>query len=330
MKAVWYVMQGSARQVLHVGEQPTPSPAAGEVRVRLHASAVNPADANRRAGRGHRMEFPVVIPNSDGAGVIDAIGSGVSQRRVGERVWLYFGQRGRPFGTAAEYICLDASLTLPLPEHMSFGEGACLGIPAITAYNAVLGDGDVNGQTVLVTGGAGAVGHYAVQIAKWAGAKVIATVSGPLKAERALQAGATAAIDYTKGDAGMAVLDATGGVGVDRIVDVDAGVNMELGLAAAAPNAVWVSYAVGHVPQPALPLARLVRKCITLRCLYIPALTANQRGQAQHGVQRWIGEARDAIHAIDSVYSLPATADAHERVESNMKIGTVIVECKLE
>ena len=267
MKAVWYVRQGEAREVLHVGEQPTPSPGAGEVRVRLHASAVNPADANRRAGRGHPMEFPLVIPNSDGAGVIDALGPGVSDRRIGERVWLYFGQRGRPFGTAAEYICLDASLTLPLPEHMSFGEGACLGIPAMTAFNAVLGDGDVKGRTVLVTGGAGAVGHYAVQIAKWAGAKVIATVSGPSKAERALQAGATAVIDYTKADAAMAVLEATEGRGVDRIVDVDAGFNMELGLAAAAPNAVWVSYAVGRVPQPALPLAQLLRKCITLRGL---------------------------------------------------------------
>lgn len=267
MKAVWYVRQGAAREVLCVGEQPTPSPASGEVRVRLHASAVNPADANRRAGRGHPMEFPLVIPDSDGAGVIDVVGPGVRDRHIGERVWLYFGQRDRPFGTAAEYICLDESLTLPLPEHMSFGEGACLGIPAMTAHNAVLGDGDVKGRTVLVTGGAGAVGLYAVQIAKWAGAKVIATVSGPSKAERALQAGATAVIDYTKADAGMAVLEAAGGLGVERIVDVDAGFNMELGLAVAAPNAGWVSYAVGRVPQPALPLAQLLRKCITLRGL---------------------------------------------------------------
>lgn len=316
--------------MLQFGEQPKPSPSAGEVRVRLYASAVNPADANRRAGRGHPMEFPLVIPNSDGAGVIDAIGRGVSDRRIGERVWLYFGQRGRPFGTAAEYICLDASLTLPVPEHMSFAEGACLGIPAMTAYNAVLGDGDVKGRTVLVTGGAGAVGHYAVQIARWAGAEVVATVSGPSKADLAFQAGATAVVDYTKADAGPAVLEATGGRGADRIVDVDAGFNMELGLAAAAPNAVWVSYAVGRVPQPALPLAQLLRKCITLRGLYIPALTTDKRRHAQHGVQRWIGEARDAIHAIDSVFPLPATADAHERVESKEKLGTVIVECMSE
>ena len=327
MKAVWYERQGPAHEVLIYGEQTTPTPAAGEVRVRLHASAVNPADANRRAGRGYAMEFPLIIPNSDGAGVIDAVGTGVDEARIGERVWLYFGQRGRALGTAGEHICLDAALTLPLPAHVSFAEGACLGIPAMTAHNAVLGDGPVAGLAVLVTGGAGAVGHYAVQIAKWAGARVIATVSSPAKAAHAARAGADVVIDYSRGDTAERVLAASDGRGVDRIVDVDAGGNMAQWLRAAAPGAVCVAYATGRVAEPALPIGQLLRKCLTLRGIYIPGLTPAQRRAAQHGVQRFIGEVATAIHTVDSVHALARTAEAHEKVESKTKLGTVIVDC---
>src|ERR1700761_577484 len=178
MKAVWYERCGPATDVLSYGEQPTPSAGPGEVRVKLEASGVNPADVGRRAGNYRGLEFPLVIPNSDGAGVIDQVGSGVSRLKPGQRVWLFNGQRnGRALGTAAEYIALAEQLVTPLPDQVSFAQGATLGIPAMTAWCSLFADGPLAGKTVLVTGGAGAVGHYAVQLAKWGGTKVIATVS---------------------------------------------------------------------------------------------------------------------------------------------------------
>jgi NADPH:quinone reductase len=330
MKAVWYERQGEARDVLRYGEQPTAVPATGEVRVRLHASAVNPADANRRAGRLHGMEFPLIIPNSDGAGVVDAVGEGVARTRVGQRIWLYFGQRGRPFGTAAEYICLPEELTAPLPDGVSFFEGACLGIPAMTAHLALFDDIPIAGRTVLVTGGAGAVGHYAVQLAKWGGATVITTVSSAAKAMHAARAGADVIINYKEGNVVEQVLAAAQGRGLDRIVDVDAGANMELGLRTSAPNAVWVSYAIGPKPEPTLPLAQVIRKNLTLRGLYLSGLSPEKRHVAQQGVLRWLAEARTPVHAVAGIYALRDTAHAHEVVESKTKVGTVIIDCTAE
>src|SRR5450432_2327376 len=186
MRAVWYERTGPAAEVLTFGEMTTPVAGPGEVRVRLEASGVNPADVGRRSGSYRAMEFPRVIPNSDGAGVVDQVGDGAMHLRVGQRVWLFNGQRnGRSFGTAAEYIALAEHLVTPLPDSLSFTAGATLGIPSMTAWCCLFGDGPIAGQTVLVTGGAGAVGHYAVQLAKWGGARVIATVSSSFKAEQA-------------------------------------------------------------------------------------------------------------------------------------------------
>jgi NADPH2:quinone reductase len=169
MKAVWYERTGAAHDVLTYGDMPTPVAAPGEVRVKLEASGVNPADVGRRAGSYRAMEFSRVIPNSDGAGIIDQVGDGVMRLGVGQRVWLYNGQRnGRAFGTAAEYITLADHLVTPLPAGISFAAGATLGIPCMTAWCCLFGDGPIAGQTVLVTGGAGAVGHYAVQLANGA------------------------------------------------------------------------------------------------------------------------------------------------------------------
>src|ERR1700683_711452 len=177
MKAVWYERVGAATDVLSFGEMPPPLAGPGEVRVRLEASGVNPADVARRSGSYRAMEFPRVIPNSDGAGIVDQVGDGVSRLHVGQRVWLFNGQRnGRALGRAAETMLAEPLVT-PLPDDVSFAAGATLGIPGMTAWCCLFGDGPVTGQTVLVTGGAGAVGHYAVQLAKWGGARVIATVS---------------------------------------------------------------------------------------------------------------------------------------------------------
>src|SRR4030081_280493 len=191
MKAVWYERTGAAPDVLSFGDMPTPMAGPGEVRVRLEASGVNPADVGRRAGSYRPMEFPRVVPNSAGAGIVDQVGDGVTRLSVGQRIWLYNGQRnGRAFGTASEYIALAERLVTPLPDSVSFAAGAPLGVPCMTAWCCLFGDGTIAGQTVLVTGGAGAVGHYAVQLAKWGGARVIATVSSSLKAEQGRPPGA--------------------------------------------------------------------------------------------------------------------------------------------
>ncbi|HXT80789.1 MAG TPA: NADPH:quinone reductase, partial [Acetobacteraceae bacterium] len=231
MRAVWYDRQGPANEVLTTGELPTPEPQLGEVRVRLEASGVNPSDTYRRRG-AVPAEYPRVIPNSDGAGVVDKAGPGVPQSWVGKRVWLYNGQRnGRWMGTAAEYIALNADLVTELPDHVSFAEGATLGIPGMTAHGCVFAAGSVQGCIVLVTGGAGAVGHYAVQLAAWAGATVIATVSSDAKAERARLGGAEHVINYRTEDVAARVRQITGGAGVDHVVDVDLGGNLSAVLA---------------------------------------------------------------------------------------------------
>ena len=329
MKAIWYEKQGRAEEVLQFGDLPAPQPAPGEVRVRLHASAVNPGDANRRAGRMHGgMEFPRIIPNSDGAGVIDRLGDGVDHGMLGSRVWLHFGQRGRPFGTAAEYICLPHELTSPLPEHLDFAQGACLGIPAMTAYWSLFQHGAIKGKRILVTGGAGAVGHYAVQLAKWGGAYVIATTSSERKAAHATSGGADVVIDYAAADAALQILDATQGQGVDHIVDVNAVDNAGLCLQVASNHAQWVSYASGA--DQALPLVALIRKNLRLQGLYLPGLPYEVRWIIQEGLSRWMKDVPDAIHAVDSLFDLRDTAQAHLAVEAGTKLGTVVVRCDTE
>src|ERR1700735_5667642 len=216
---------------------PTRVAGPGEVRVRLEASGVNPADVGRRSGSYAAMEFPRVIPNSDGAGFVDQLGDGVTRLQIGQRVWLFNGQRnGRAFGTAAEYITLAEHLVTPLPDNLSFAAGATLGIPGMTAWCCLYCDGPITGQTVLVTGGAGAVGHYAVQLAKWGGARVIATVSTQAKAEQARIAGADLVIDYRTEDVVAKTMAFTGRRGVDRVIDVDFGGNLGTTLKLMAVN----------------------------------------------------------------------------------------------
>src|ERR1700754_2819550 len=227
MKAVWYERCGAAPTVLSVGEMPTPEAGPGEVRVRLEASGVNPAGVGRRAGNYRGLEFPLVIPNSDGAGVIDQIGAGVTRLKPGQRVWLFNGQRnGRALGTAAEYIALAEQLVTPLPDQVSFAEGATLGIPAMTAWCSLFADGPIKDKTVLVAGGAGAVGHDAVQFAKWGAARVIATVSSDSKADEARRGGADHVVNYKNDDVVARVMDITGKRGADHVSEVDFGGNV--------------------------------------------------------------------------------------------------------
>lgn len=326
MKAVWYDRLGPAHEVLHHGDLPDPQAAPGEVRVRLHASGVNPADCNRRAGRGWAMEYPRVVPDSDGAGVVDQVGAGVDASLLGARVWLYNGQRGRAFGTAAQWIALDAGLVTRLPDAVSFDEGACLGIPCMTAWNAVLGDGPVAGRTVLVQGGAGAVGHAAAQIAAWAGATVIATARGDAKGAHARTSGAAAVIDPTREDLVARVHALTAGRGVDRIVEVDFGGNLAADLAMLAANGTIAAYASRGEPEPRVPISALMRGNVTVRAILLPGLPPEARRAAQRGVDAWLrsGGARVSVSAT---FPLERTADAHVAVESGTKLGTVVVRC---
>ncbi len=327
MRAVWYERTGPARDVLTFGEMPTPEAGAGEVRVRLESSGVNPADVGRRSGGYRGIEFPHVIPNSDGAGIVDQIGAGVTQLEVGQRVWLFNGQRnGRAFGTAAEYIALADYLVTPLANDVSFAAGATLGIPCMTAWCSLFGDGPIAGQTVLVTGGAGAVGHYAVQLAKAGGARVIATVSSPMKDMEARLAGADLVINYKSEDVVGRIMTFTEGRGVDRVVDVDFGGNIATTLKVMAFNSTIAVYATNGNRTPVVPMRELMEKCIALRTLVLFALPPPLLAEAQREITKWLA-AGPRIHNIAAQYPLAETAEAHLAVEKGDKLGTVIVDC---
>jgi NADPH2:quinone reductase len=327
VKAVWYERTGAAPTVLTLGEMPTPEAGEGEVRIRLEASGVNPADVGRRSGSYRAMEYPRVIPNSDGAGVVDQIGDGVTRFAVGERVWLFNGQRnGRAFGTAAEYIALADYLVAPLPDDVSFVAGATLGIPCMTAWCCLFCDGPIAGQTVLVPGGAGAVGHYAVQLAKWGGARVIATVSSSIKDMEARRAGADLVINYRTEDVVARVMAFTEMRGVDRVVDVDFGGNLATTLKLMSMNSTIAVYATNGNRTPMVPMRELMEKCIALRTLVLFALPPPLLAAAQEDISRWLA-AGTRIHNIAGQFPLAETVQAHMAVEKGDKIGTVIVDC---
>lgn len=326
MKAVWYDNQGPAREVLNYGDMPTPEAGTGEVRIKLEASGVNPSDTYRRAGTADPMEYPRVIANSDGAGVVDQIGPGASRFKVGDRVWLYNGQRnGRAFGTAAEYIALDENLVTPLPDNVSFAAGATLGVPGMTAWVCLFHAGPIDGQTVLVTGGAGAVGHYAIQLAKWAGARVITTVSSPQKAEIARAAGADLVIDYKQEDVAERVLQFSP-TGVDRIVEVDFGGNIATTGKILSRFSTVAIYATKGNLKPQVTVRMLTRKNVTLYGMQLPTTPMALQRKAQAGMAEWLAGGR-RIHKIAAQFPLKETVEAHLAVEAGTKLGTVIVDC---
>jgi NADPH2:quinone reductase len=326
MRAVWYERNGAAREVLVLGEMPDPEPGLGEVRVRLKASGVNPADTYWRAGTNAPIAHPRVIPNSDGAGIIDKVGPGVPSALAGKRVWLYNGQRGgRAFGTAAEYITLSADLVTELPAGVSFAEGSTLGIPCMTAHCCLLAAGPVQGRTVLVTGGAGAVGHYAVQLAAWAGARVIATVSSEEKAEKATAGGAHHVIDYKREDVAARVKEITGGAGVDHVVEVDAGANLAATLASVRDNGSIAAYASVGAREPKVPFYALIRRNLSFRGIYLATTPHAARQRAQSDITAWLASGRRML-PVAARFALDETATAHELVEQGGKDGTVVVE----
>ncbi|HEX7127995.1 MAG TPA: NADPH:quinone reductase [Thermodesulfobacteriota bacterium] len=325
MRAAWYESVGPARDVIRVGDLPVPDPQPGEVLVRVRASGVNPHDVKKRLGRRAPMEFPRIVPHNDGAGVIERVGPGVPAARVGERVWVHSAQWHRPFGTAAEYAAVPADAAWPLPEGTGFAEGAALGIPAMTAHRAVFADESVYGRRVLVHGGAGAVGYYAIQFAKTAGAEVITTVSSPEKAAVAREAGADHVIDYRREDVARRVRDITRGAGVARIVEVDFGKNLEVDRAVLEPNGVIAAYASEGDPTPALPFYPMMFAGITIRLILVFVMPAEALRRAAADISAML--ARGALrHRIAERFPLERIADAHEAVERGAAIGKVVVE----
>lgn len=324
MQAVWYERFGPAGEVLEQGEMADPVAGPGEVLVRLRASGVNPSDVKLRAGArpGAVMAFPRVIPHSDGAGVIAAVGAGVDPGRVGERVWVWNAAWQRAFGTAAEYVALPAQQAVRLPDGTGFAEGACFGIPAMTAWYAVMGDGPVSGQTVLVTGGAGTVGRYAVQMARLGGARVIATVSS---AEKGAHCTAEEWVNYRETDVAGAVMDLTGGAGVDRIVEVDFGANQAVDLALVKPGGVIASYASGAEMVPRLEFYPFMFKNVRLHMLIVYQLSGALRRAGERQLTAWL-EAGALSHAVVPGGGLADCAAAHDRVAAGRKLGTVVLD----
>ena len=324
MRAAWYEKTGPAAEVLQVGEMPVPEPGPGEVRVRVVASGLNPTDVKTRAG-SRPMAFPRVVPHQDGAGVIDKVGPGVPAARVGERVWMFIVQWQRPWGTAAEFTVVPATLAVTLPRNTSFAEGACLGIPGVTAHRCLFADGPVAGQTVLVTGGAGAVGHYAVQLAKWGGATVIATVSSREKGARASAAGADHTVNYRTGNPAAEILDLTGGAGVDRIVDVDFGANLAVSLRVIKANGTIAAYASMGDAEPTLPFYALMTKNVTLRPVLLYTMPERAKDEAADDIVHLV-EAGRLQHQIGVRFPLARIVDAHHAQESGQVIGNIVVD----
>jgi NADPH2:quinone reductase len=328
MRAAWYEKHGPAADVLTSGEMPVPEPGPGEVRVRVVASGLNPTDVKARAG-SRPLGFPRVVPHQDGAGVIDKVGRGVPASRVGERVWLYIVQWQRAWGTAAEFTVVPAARAVTLPTNTRFAEGACLGIPAVTAHRCLFADGPVAGQTVLVTGGAGAVGHYAVQLAKWAGATVIATVSSTEKAALALAAGADHTVNYKTGDAAATILELTGGVGVDRIVEVDFGGNVTVSAKVLKVNGTIASYASMGAPEPKLPFYALMSKNAAIRPVLIYTMPERAKDEAVRDISHLVATGR-LVHVIGARFPLERIVEAHQAQEGGKVTGNIVIDVAAE
>lgn len=325
MLAAFYTRQGPAAQVLQVGEQPTPQPGAGEVRVRLRTSGVNPSDWKvRKGGLGRTLDFPLVIPHSDGAGVIDAVGEGVPPSRIGERVWIWNGQWQRPGGTAAQFIALPAAQAVRMPDALGDAEGACLGIPAFTALQAVREANPQPGMNVLVAGGAGSVGHYAIQLARQRGATVLTTVSSEEKAAHAQRGGAQHTILYRSEDVGARVQELTGGRGVDAVIEMDFTANAHLYPACVRPGGTIAVYGMSRTQGP-LPVFSFMIKRLQLKFVYVYELEPEDRAACLQELEAQL-RAGTLQHTVALHVPLAEIARAHDVVEQGQVIGNVVLD----
>jgi len=327
LRAAYYERKGPAPKVIVLGELPDPQPGPGEVRVKLRFSGINPTDTKLRGGWDGNMEmpFPRVIPHQDGAGVVDAVGPGVPQSRLRERVWVYEAQRGRAFGTAAEYVVVPSENAVTLPESASFETGACLGIAGMTAHRCLFQDGGIQGQTVLVAGGAGAVGHAAIQLAKWGGARVASTVSRPEQEKLAREAGADLVVSRKTEDAAARIKAFTRGLGLDRVVEVAFEANLELNRAVLKANGVISTYSSGPPESaPRIPFTAMMRQGISVHFILVYVMPREAHWAAARDLNAAIDTGCYRPH-VAGLFKLDETAKAHEAQESGGTVGKLLI-----
>jgi NADPH2:quinone reductase len=323
MRAAWYEKQGGAADVLVVGEMPDPDPKGGEVRIRVRASGVNPGEIKKRQGwLGSAMPYPRVVPHSDGAGEIDAVGVDVDPSRLGERVWCFGAQSYRPFGTAAQYVTVPAWQAVRLPDGVSFEHGACLGIPGITAHRAVFADGPIKGVTVLIAGATGGVGSVATQLAAWGGALVIGTVRNSHDVQRARQLGAMHVVNGSAEDAVAQIRTIAPG-GVERIVEVAFGPNAAFNSRVVSQGAIIATYATPD-PEPVLPYWPLAFQNVVIRLLGSDDFPQEAKRQAAADLVSCL-EAGALRTEIRQIFPLNRIADAHRAVENPTGPGRVVI-----
>lgn len=325
MKAAFYEKQGSAYEVLKVGELPKPSPGPDEVLVRVLVSAVNPSDIKARTGFSSQMPYARIIPHQDGAGVIEAIGENVSPERLNERVWLYEAQYGRASGTAAEFVVVPAIQAVRLPDNVSFETGASLGIPALTAHRCLFSDGDLKGRRVLIHGGAGAVGTAAILLAKWAGAWVVTTVRNAQQAEIAKTSGADLVLNRTTDDVANIIMASTDNQGVDHIVDVALKENLDINLACLTQGGVISAYATMSATETlSVPLLKAMKHGCVLRFVYIYNVPMEVKIASTADINACL---ETGTYAPFTGLNLPLEqiADAHHALEHSKVIGKVLI-----
>jgi NADPH2:quinone reductase len=327
MKAAWYIQNGEADEVMQVGELPTPSPRAGEVLVRLATSGVNPSDVKSR--RARPLTDPLVVPHSDGAGVIEAVGEGVSAGRLGQRVWVWNGQWQRPMGTCAQFIALPEAQAVELPDGVDFAAGACMGIPGLTAMQAVILaerlSGDLRGQTVLVSGTSSAVGHYITQMVRLAGGRVIGTVGSEAKASHAREAGMHEAIFYKTESVPERVKALTQGRGADVAIDMDfASTARWAAEGALAPHGQVVCYG-SNALEVELPFRPWLFHSLGVKFFLVYDLSPADRRNALARLTDLL--ARDQLsHTIGARFTLDQVAQAHRTMEAGQTVGNVVVD----
>jgi NADPH:quinone reductase len=320
MKAALYRDTGPAAEVLQVEEVERPQPGPGEVLVRVRASGINPTDYKARAGLTPRPIDGFQVPHMDGAGIIEGVGPGVNPGRVGERVWLWLAAFGRRWGTAAEWTVVPERQAVLLPDGASFDLGASLGVPALTAHYCLFSDGPVTGQTVLVAGGAGAVGHFAIELAKRAGARVIATVSSSAKAALAEKAGADLVVNYRTADVAEQIRAFT--PAVDRVIEVALGADLALDLSVSRVGTTIVTYAAEAV-DPVLPVRAAMTASVVLRFMLLYSLPSAALDQAAADITAALA-AGDLTVLPVSKFSLAGVAAAQEAAEAGFA-GKIIV-----
>jgi len=326
MKAAIFETFGPARDVLVVREWDKPSPGPGEVLVRLVTSGVNPSDVKKRMGSAPGLlDNGAVIPHSDGAGIIESAGAGVPPARIGERVWVYQAQHARRFGTAAEYVSVESRRAVLLPANTDFGVGACIGIPMMTAHRCVFADGPVDGLSVVVTGGAGRVGHYAIQWASQAGARVIATASNREDSEACLKAGAQAVVNHRDPDWSQQLLEANRGVKVDRVIDVEFGANLSADIDILRTSGTLVAYGSAHLPEPVMPFYRMMFQDLLIRLVIVYEMPEAAKEAAIDDINKALVQDR-LEHRITRVGGLSQVVTTHELVEQSGFRGCVVLD----